>query len=201
MGSPGYLLSMVRSSRSMLAALIAGCLTHPPLAWAQQQATLFAGLRPGFALIDTQRDVSLDDVGYQVSAYVGRPLGPDFAGVVEVAVTGMSHHAYVVPCAFPGCSPSTPSNDAGISLAPGLQLYTVAGSRRTAFTLTPGVVWFVSRAPGMRAIAPKLGAQFDMGWLMDDELRVGLSFSAEWWSSTGAMPRWVVPFGVTLGLR
>ena len=39
---------------------------------------------PSLALIDNQRDATLQGMGVQVSAFVGRPFASDFAGLVEV---------------------------------------------------------------------------------------------------------------------
>ena len=172
---------------------------------AQERSRFFGGVRPTLALIDNQQDATLEGVGFQMSVYFGRAFTSDVAGLVEVGVTNVSSFQGVSspPCSYPGCSvsPSSHGNETGISLAPGFQWYTTAGARRAAFTLTPGVVWFVNRPAGTEAVAPKLGGHFDVGWLLDRGPRLGIDLGVEWWGTTGTLPRWVVPLGLTLGVR
>jgi len=185
-------------------ALLLGTLSHATALSAQQGPALVAGLRPSVALVDNQHDATLESIGFQVSAYVGRPFTPDFAGLVELGVTAANHRAYNAPCVFPGsgCSgPSSLGGETAISLAPGLQWFTTVGARRAAFTITPGAVWLVGRPAGTQAVLPKLGGRFVLGWLLPDGPRVGLTVGAEWWGSTGTLPRWVVPVGLALELR
>ncbi len=190
------------SPQLVFVALFIATLSHPPTVPAQQRSSLFGGVRPNLALIDNQQDATLQGTGFQVSAYVGRPFAPDFAGLVELGVTTVSHRAYYPPCVFPGCSgPSSLGVETGISVAPGIQWYTIAGGRRAAFTFTPGAVWLVNRPAGTEAVVPKLGGRFDLGWVINDGPRVGISAGAEWWGSTGTLPRWVLPLGLTLGFR
>ena len=98
-------------------------------------------------------------------------------------------------------SDSLLGGETAISLAPGLQWFTTVGTRRAAFTITPGAVWLVGRTAGTQAVLPKLGGRFELGWLLPDGPRVGLTVGAEWWGSTGTLPRWVVPVGLALELR
>ena len=185
-------------------ALLLGTLSHATALSAQQGPALVAGLRPSVALVDNQHDATLESIGFQVSAYVGRPFAPDFAGLVELGVTAANHRAYNAPCVFPGsgCSgPSSLGGETAISLAPGFQWFTTVGARRAAFTITPGAVWLVGRPAGTQAVLPKLGGRFELGWLLPDGPRVGLTVGAEWWGSTGTLPRWVVPVGLALELR
>ncbi len=176
-------------------------LSHPPAAPAQERSTIFGTFRASLAAVDNTRDAVLDDMGFQLAGSVGWPLATDFAGVVEVAVTTVSHHFVANPCAFPGCSTASRPSDTGLSLAPGFQWYTTAGARKVAFTLTPGILWFVSHPAGTRSIVPRVGARFEIGWLLPDGPRVGLGVGVDWWGSAGTMPRWAVPFGVTVGVR
>ena len=190
------------SPQLVFLALFIATLSHPPTVPAQQRSTLFGGFRPNLALIDNERDGTLQGTGFQVSAYVGRAFASDFAGLIELGVTTVSHRAYYPPCAFPGCSgPSSLGEETGISLAPGFQWYTIAGARRAAFTFTPGAVWLVNRPAGTEAVLPKLGGRFDLGWVLNNGLSLGFSAGVEWWGSTGTLPRWVLPLGLTLGLR
>ena len=190
------------SPQLTILALLVGTLSHPAVLSAQQRRALVAGLRPGVALVDNQHDATLESMGFQVSAYVGRPFAADLAGLVELGVTTANHRAYYPPCAFPGCSgPSSLGGETAISLAPGFQWFTTAGTRRAAFTITAGAVWLVGRPVGTQAVLPKLGGRFDLGWLLPDGPRVGVTLGAEWWGSTGTLPRWVVPVGLALELR
>src|SRR5256885_8058710 len=148
-------------------ALLVRPLSHATALSAQQRAALVAGLRPSVALVDTQHDATLENIGFQVSAYVGRPFAPDFAGLVEFGVTTANHRAYYPPCAFPGCSgPSSLGGETAISLAPGLQWFTTVGTRRAAFTITPGAVWLVDRPAGTPAVPPEPGGRFELGWVL-----------------------------------
>ena len=190
------------SPQLTILALLVGTLSYPAALSAQQRRALVAGLRPGVALVDNQHDATLESMGFQVSAYVGRPFAADFAGLVELGVTTANHRAYYPPCAFPGCSgPSSLGGETAISLAPGLQWFTTVGARRAAFTITPGAVWLVGRPSGPQAVLPKLGGRFELGWLLPDGPRVGVTLGAEWWGSAGTLPRWVVPVGLALELR
>ena len=190
------------SPQLVFVALFIATLSYPPTVPAQQRSRLFGGVRPNLALIDNQQDATLQGTGVQVSAYVGRPFASDFAGLVELGVTTVSHRAYYPPCPFPGCSgPFSLGQETGISLAPGFQWYTIAGARRAAFTFTPGAVWLVNRPAGTEAVLPKLGGRFDLSWVINDGPSVGVSAAVEWWGSAGALPRWVLPLGLTLGLR
>lgn len=111
------------SPQLTILALLVGTLSYPAALSAQQRRALVAGLRPGVALVDNQHDATLESMGFQVSAYVGRPFAADFAGLVE------------------------------------------------------------------------------LGWLLPDGPRVGVTLGAEWWGSAGTLPRWVVPVGLALELR
>src|SRR5438445_5418433 len=140
-------------SRSLgLLALFVAAFSYPSALSAQQRPALVAGVRPSVAVIDNQRDATLQGMGFQLSAYIGRPFASDFAGLVELAVTTVSHRPYFPPyspCPPPGCSgPSSLGEETAISLAPGFQWYTTAGARRAAFTFTPGAVWLVNRPTG-----------------------------------------------------
>src|SRR5436309_4805828 len=147
-------------------ALVVGTLSHATALSAQQGPSIVAGLRPSVALVDNQHDATLESIGFQVAAYVGRPFAPDFAGLVELGVTTANHRAYYPPCAFPGCSgPSSLGEETGSSVAPGLQWYTIAGARKAAFTFTPGAFWLVSRPAGTEAAVPKHGDRFVQGWM------------------------------------
>lgn len=176
-------------------------LSHAASVAAQDRATTFGTFRASLALVDHARDDVLDDMGFQLAGSVGRPLAPGLAGVVEVAVTTVSHHTVNYPCVAPGCSSVSRPSDTGVSLAPGFQLYGTAGASKVAFTVTPGVVWFASRAGGTRAVVPRLGARCDVGWLSSDGVRFGLGVGVDWWGSDGTMPRWAIPFGITVGVR
>ena len=176
-------------------------LSHPAAALAQERSTIFGTFRANLAAVDNARDDVLDDMGFQLAGSVGRPLATDFAGVVELAVTTVSHHTVSYPCAFPGCSSVSRPSDTALSLAPGFQWYTTAGARKVAFTLTPGMLWFVSHPAGTRTIVPQIGARFEIGWLLPDGPRFGLGLGVDWWSSDGTMPRWAIPFGLTVGVR
>jgi len=183
-------------------ALLVGTLSDPAALSAQQRPALVAGLRPSVVLVDNQHDATLESMGFQVSAYVGRPFAADFAGLLELGVTTANHRAYNAPCTFPGCGgPSSLGGETAISLAPGFQWFTTAGTRRAAFTITPGAVWLPDRPAGARPVLPKLGGRFELGWLLPDGPRVGVAVGAEWWGSTGTLPRWVVPVGLALELR
>jgi hypothetical protein len=176
-------------------------LSHPVAAPAQERSTIFGTFRANIAVVDNARDEALDGMGFQLAGSLVRPLATDFAGVVEVAVTTVSHHTVAYTCAFPGCSSASRPSDTGLSLAPGFQWYTTAGARRVALTLTPGMLWFVSHPSGTRTIVPKVGARFEIGWLLPDGPRFGLGVGIDWWGSDGSMPRWAVPFGLTVGVR
>src|SRR5438477_11062980 len=167
----------MRSSLQLtVLALLVGTLYDPAALSAQQRPALVAGLRPDVALVDNQHDATLESIGFQVSAYVGGPFAADFAGLVELGVTTANHRAFNAPCAFPGCSgPSSLGGETAISLAPGLQWFTTVGARRAAFTITPGAVWLVNRPAGTQAVLPKLGGRFELGWLLPDGPRVGLT--------------------------
>ncbi len=192
----------MRYSAHLFLAQCIVLLAHPPTVPAQQRSTVFGGVRPTVAFVDHQRDATLQGTGFQVSAYVGRRFASDFAGLVDLGVTTVSHRTYNSPCTFPGCSgPSSLGEETGISLAPGFQWYTIAGARRAAFTFTPGAVWLVNRPAGTEAVLPKLGGRFDLDWVIDAGLSLGFSAGVEWWGSTGALPRWVLPLGLTLGRR
>jgi len=189
-------------SRSAFLPLLVALLAHVPALLAQERSVVSAGIRPSLALIDNQADATLHSMGFQISAYLSRPFASDFAALVELGVTTIGHRAFYPPCAFPGCSASSSLGvGTAISLAPGLQWYTTAGARRAAFTLTPGVLWLVSRPSGTKGIVPKVGGRFELGWLLNGGPRVGVSLGVEWWGSTGILPRWILPLGVTLGLR
>src|SRR5256886_8314390 len=121
------------SPQLVFVALFIATLSYPPTVPAQQRSRLFGGVRPNLALIDNQQDATLQGTGVQVSAYVGRPFASDFAGLVELGVTTVSHRAYYPPCAFPGCGGET-----AIRLATGFRWFTTAGTRRAAFTITAG---------------------------------------------------------------
>src|SRR2546421_10541639 len=154
-------------------ALVVGPLSHATALSAQQRAALVAGLRPDVVLVDNQHDATLESIGFQVSAYVGRPFAADFAGLVELGVTTANHRAFNAPCAFPGCSgPSSLGGETAISLAPGLQWFTTVGTRRAAFTITPGAVWLVGRPAGTQAGLPKLGGAFERGSVPPRRARV-----------------------------
>src|SRR6267143_3923220 len=157
-----------------LVLLVVATLPHPSALSAQKRPALVAGVRPSMAVIDNQRDATLQGTGFQFSAYIGRPFASDFAGLFELGVTTVSHRAYYPPCVFPGCSvPSSLGEETAISIAPGFQWYTTAGARRTAFTFTPGAVWLVNRPAGTEAVLPKVGARFDLGWAINAGPRVG----------------------------
>src|SRR5256885_4075461 len=130
----------MRSSLQLtVLALLVGTLCDPAALSAQQRPALVAGLRPSVALVDNQHDATLESMGFRVSAYVGRPFAADFAGLLELGVTTANHRAYNAPCTFPGCSgPSSLGGETAISLAPGFQWFTTAGTRRAAFTITAG---------------------------------------------------------------
>ena len=81
------------SPQLVFVALFIATLSHPQTVPAQQRSSLFGGVRPNLALIDNQRDGTLQGTGFQVSAYVGRPFASDFAGLVELGVTTVSHRA------------------------------------------------------------------------------------------------------------
>src|SRR2546421_10924164 len=182
-------------------ALLVGPLSHATALSAQQRAALVAGLRPDVVLVDNQHDATLESIGFQISAYVGRPFAADFAGLVELGVTAASHRAYYPPCTFPGCSgPSSLGGETAISLAPGLQWFTTAGTRRAAFTITPGAVWLVGRPAGTQAVLPKLGGRFELGWFLPHGPRVGVTVGTGWGGCTGTPPRWGVPVGLALEL-
>jgi len=68
-------------------ALLVGTLSDPAALSAQQRPALVAGLRPSVVLVDNQHDATLESMGFQVSAYVGRPFAADFAGLLELGVT------------------------------------------------------------------------------------------------------------------
>src|SRR2546430_9869829 len=178
------------SPQLVFLALFIATLSHPPTVPAQQRSTLFGGVRPNLALIDNERDGTLQGTGFQVSAYVGRAFASDFAGLIELGVTTVSHRAYYPPCAFPGCSgPSSLGEETGISLAPGFQWYTIAGARRAAFTFTPGAVWLVNRAPGTEAVVPKLGGRLLLPWGNHHGPRDGIHAGVEWLGLTPAVAR------------
>ena len=190
------------SPHLVLLALFLPIFPYPSALPAQQRPALFVGVRPSMALVDNERDATLQGTGFQVSAYVGRRLASDFAGLLELGVTTVSHRAYYPPCVFPGCSgPSSLGEETGISLAPGFHWYTMAGARRAAFTFTPGAVWLVNRPAGTDAVLPKLGGRFELAWVINHGPSVGVSAGVEWWGSTGTLPRWVLPLGLTFGLR
>jgi hypothetical protein len=157
---------------------------------AQQRSALFAGLRPSLAFIDRR------DLGSQLAAYLGRPFTSHFAGLVELGVTkaGERRVAHDVFGSFrlPG--------ETGINLAIGFQLYAAGGAQRAAVTVTPGALWLVERPRDTESVVPKLGVHCEVSWLLDRGGSVGFSFGFEWWGSSGVLPRWVVPFGLTLGL-
>src|SRR5256714_13168446 len=137
-------------------ALLVETISHSTALSAQQRPALVAGLRPSVALVDNQHDATLESMGFQVSAYVGRAFAPDFAGLVELGVTTANHRAFNAPCAFPGCSgPSSLGGETAISLAPGLQWFTTVGTRRAAFTITPGAVWLLGRPAGAPTAPPE----------------------------------------------
>jgi hypothetical protein len=197
----------MRSSAALVFfASFVATLSQPLALPAQQRPALFVGFQPNVALIDNQRDATLQGTGFQLSAYIGRPFASDFATLVELGVTRVAHRAYYPPtyfppCPFPGCSgPSSLGDETALSLASGFQWYT-AGTRRAAFTLTPGAVWFVQRPAGTPALVPMLGGRFELAWLLNRGLRVGLGAGVEWWGSSGTLPRWVVPLGLTLGIQ
>jgi hypothetical protein len=192
---------MPESRHFALVCVLILTLSHAAAASAQERSTTFGTFRASLAAVDNARDNVLDDMGFQLGGSVGRPLAPGLAGVVEVAVTTVSHHTVSYPCAFPGCSGVSRPSDTGLSLAPGFQWYTIAGSRKVAFTVTPGVVWFVSQDGGTRTVVPKVGARFDVGWVLSEGPRFGLGVGVDWWGSGGTMPRWALPFGITVGLR
>jgi len=196
---------MRRSPPLLLHTFVIATLCHASGLSAQQRPALIAGVQPSLALVDHQRDATLQGTGFQVAAYVGRPFASDFAGVVQLGVTTVSHRALYLypPCAFPGCTggPSSLGDETAITVAPGFQWFTIAGARRAAFTLSPGVVWLVNRPAGTQAVLPELGARFSLGWATNGGPRVGLDAGVEWWGSSGALPRWVLPLGLTLGLR
>jgi hypothetical protein len=173
-------------------------------AQAQEHSRTFGTFRANLAVLDNARDHSLARSGFQLAASVGRPLAPDLAGIVEVAVTTVRHHAEYYPCVLlPGCgiSSGVQPGETGLSLAPGLQWSTSGGARKAAVTLTPGVLWFVSHPAGTRALVPKVGARFDLGWLLPAGPRVGLGLGIDWWGSDGTMPAWAVPIGLTVGIH
>src|SRR5256885_13325657 len=151
----------MRSSLQLtVLALVVGTLCEAAALSAQQRPALVAGLRPSVALVDNQHDATLESMGFQVSAYVGRAFAADFAGLLELGVTTANHRAYNAPCSFPGCSgPSSLGGETAISLAPGFQWFTTAGTRRAAFTITPGAVWLVNRPAGTQAGPPALGGR------------------------------------------
>jgi hypothetical protein len=188
----------------LLAALLLtiGVLSKPRAASAQERRFVVGGFRASIVAMDTQRDALLSNMGYQLSGYFGRNVGPDFAWVVEGAVTTVSRHTFYPPCVSPGCtSPSSPGDVTGLSLGSGVEWYTVLRATRAAFTLTPGAVWFVNSAAGTRTVTPRVGGRLDLGWTLGDGPRVGLSLGAEWWGSNGTMPRWAIPFGLRFGFR
>src|SRR5256714_7789300 len=146
-------------------ALLVETISHSTALSAQQRPAHVAGLRPSVVLVDNQHDATLESMGFQVSAYVGRPFAADFAGLIELGVTTANHRAYYAPCTFPGCSgPSSLGGETAISLAPGFQWFTTAGTRRAAFTIAAGAVWLPDRPAGGPAVLAKLGARFELGW-------------------------------------
>jgi hypothetical protein len=177
-------------------ALCLVALACPSALHAQQRSAPFAGLRPNLAFIDNR------GLGLQVTGYLGQPFTSRLAGLFEFGVTRARDRAYNPPCPHPGCSgqPSV-AGETGISLDYGLQWYAAAGTRRAAITVAPGVVWLLGQPAGSEPVVPKLGGRCEVGWLINGGPRVGLSLGLEWWGSSGELPRWVVPFGLTLGLR
>jgi hypothetical protein len=183
------------SPQSGFLALLLVTSAFPSALPAQQRTALFAGLRPSLAFIDK------GGVGFQVAAYLGRPFASHFAGLVEVGVTRANDRPFIHSCAFPPCDFSV-SGETGISVGAGFQWYGTHGAQRAAVTLTPGVVWLVARPADTRPVVPKLGGRCEVGWLLGRGPRVGFSLGLEWLGSTGwSQPRWVVPLGLTLGLR
>jgi hypothetical protein len=189
------------SPQSGFLALCLAALACPAVLQAQQRNALFAGLRPSVAVIDNR------GAGFQVAAYLGRPLASQLAGIVELGVTkaGVRRVFYG---GFGSYRVDSLPGEIGISLAPGFQLYASAGAQRAAVTVTPGAVWLVRgpadtewRPADTKPVVPKLGVHCEIGWLLDRGPSVGFSFGLEWWGSNGALPRWVVPFGLTLGLE
>ncbi len=83
------------SPQLTILALLVGTLSYPAALSAQQRRALVAGLRPGVALVDNQHDATLESMGFQVSAYVGRPFAADFAGLVELGTMGSPRWAGV----------------------------------------------------------------------------------------------------------
>ena len=90
-------------------------LAHPPTVPAQQRSSVFGGVRPTVAFVDHQRDATLQGTGFQVSAYVGRRFASDFAGLVDLGVTTVSHRTYNSPCTFPGCSGPYSAGEASLT--------------------------------------------------------------------------------------
>lgn len=175
-------------------ALCLATLAPPAVLQAQQRSASFAGLRPNLAFIDDR------GLGLQVTGYLGQPFTSRLAGLFEFGVTRARDRPFMHPCAFPPCDFSLPG-ETGISLAYGLQWYAAAGARRAAVTVAPGVVWLLGQPAGSEPVVPKLGGRCEVGWLIDHGPRVGFTLGLEWWGSSGELPRWVVPFGLTLGLR
>src|SRR5256885_8791704 len=97
------------SPQLVFVALFIATLSYPPTVPAQQRSRLFGGVRPNLALIDNQQDATLQGTGVQVSAYVGRPFASDFAGLVELGVTTVSHRAYYPRAPFPDAVVPPPS--------------------------------------------------------------------------------------------
>ena len=176
-------------------------LSEPHLASAQGPSTTFGAFRVNLTVVDNAQDQTLDGMGFQLAGSLGRPLAPGFAWVGEVALTTVSRHTLDFPCASPGCGNESSASETGVSVAPGFQLYAATGAMKVATTLTPGVLWFVSRPAGARTLVPRLGARVDVGWLLPDGPRLGLGVGVDWWGTAGTMPRWAVPVGFTIGVR